>query len=343
MTFLNATLQRYFDNLIAISVPFFVVVGTLIVITVSVPLLYIMAWLFQEPYGWFLFGASVVLPALITPVVLCNVVKISNRSIHFQKELENAVEENKRKELLLYEQARFAFMGEMLSNISHQWRQPLNTINLAIFSAKTEMACQKLSDKHLNETFDLIETNSHYLSNTIDDFKSFFQKKNIHELRQLEDIMHEVQSVIAPILKYHTIKLVINNHLETPLYLASPISQVLLNLIGNSVDALKSVSGSDKQIRLTCKLSHEMLEVSCCDNGLGISDDVKPHIFDPYFTTKPKSQGTGIGLYMSRQIVEKMFKGRLVLAASEDSIWTCFKMRLQYYNEKRSDDGDIEY
>lgn len=335
MLFLNETLQRYLDRFLQISVSAVVLLGTLIVIIISIPLLYVMSWLFNEPYSRFLFEASIVLPVSIAPLVLYNVVKISNRSIYFQKELQEAVEENKRKELLLYEQARFAFMGEMLSNISHQWRQPLNTINLAILSAKTEMACQTLSDKRLSETFDLIETNSHYLSTTIDDFKSFFQKKNVQKVREFESIIQEVKSVIAPILKYHSITLIIDNYLQQPIYLASPISQVLLNLIGNSVDALKKVSASDKQIKLTCKLSHEMLELSCCDNGMGIDDEVKPHIFDPYFTTKPKAQGTGIGLYMSRQIVEKMFDGRLMLAPLEDSDGTCFKMRLSYQNEKK--------
>lgn len=321
---------------ININVHIFVVIGTLFVLSCSVPMVYTIAYIFDEPYSKFLFGASLMVPMTIAPFLLYNIMKIMHRLSDFQKQLHSAVEENKEKELMLYEQARFAFMGEMLSNISHQWRQPLNTINLAILAAKAEGIHQQISEKRLNETFDMIEVNTHYLSNTVDDFKSFFMKKNINELRTLDNIFDEVRNVIAPVLKYNSIALEIENNTTGDVYLVSPISQVILNLIANSIDALKSLSQSEKKITITCLLSDDMLEIQCCDNGPGIDDTIKKSIFDPYFTTKSKAQGTGIGLYMSRQIVEKMFEGHLALSSENDSGLTCFKMYLNYHTQKEN-------
>ena len=315
-----------------INTHLFVFLATLLTIVASIPIVYLIATLLHEPYSSFLLGISLILPIIIAPPVLYYVVRVSNRLEVFQTKLDKEIEENKKKELMLYEQARFAFMGEMLSNISHQWRQPLNTINLAIFSVKTDFMQNKLSDERLMEIFDMIESNTHYLSNTVEDFKQFFQKRDTQDLRTLDSILAEVQNVVAPVLKYNTISLHVEKKIEQDIYLASPISQVLLNLIGNSIDALKSVSQEKKEIILTCCITQEMLEISCCDNGCGIDESIIENIFNPYFTTKPKSQGTGIGLYMSRQIVEKMYEGRLVVEPNPSS--TCFKMRLHYQTQK---------
>jgi len=328
-------MKNFISKLTNINIYLFIFLASTVVVVVSVPLVYLFASLLSEPYTRFVFYASVLVPGSMAPPVFYLFITMSNRLNHYQEQLNAEVEENKRKELMLYEQARFAFMGEMLSNISHQWRQPLNTINLAILSAKAEGIHKKLSDKRMMEIFDLIEVNTHYLSSTVDDFKSFFQKKNTHEYQTLNAILDEVQSVILPILKYHSITLIVKQEVKQEIYLNTPLSQVILNLIGNSVDALKAVSHANKEVTLTCKISHGMLEMSCCDNGSGISDEIRAHIFDPYFTTKPKSQGTGIGLYMSRQIVEKMFEGRLELLPASNAAETCFKMRLHYHDEKR--------
>lgn len=317
-----------------INLHLFVFLATLVVLVTSVPMAYLVALLFNEPYGAFIFVASIVVPGLMAPPIFYKMISMLNRLSQFQDKLNDAIEENKKKELMLYEQARFAFMGEMLSNISHQWRQPLNTINLAILAAKSEGIHHQISDERLNETFDLIEVNTHYLSNTVDDFKSFFQKKDTNVLRTLNNIIDEVQNVIAPILKYNSIILEIDNNITKDIYLASPISQVILNLIANSIDALKSVSQADKRVTIRCALSHDMLEIQCCDNGCGIDENIVKSIFDPYFTTKTKSQGTGIGLYMSKQIVEKMFEGLLVFSPESHPKLTCFKMRLHYHNQQ---------
>jgi len=330
--FKNLSIQNIVNTFTHINIHLFVFLATLSVLLTSIPIVYIIAKLFSEPYSTFLFGASIVVPGFIAPVIFYQITKMLNRLSQFQDKLHEATEENKKKELMLYEQARFAFMGEMLSNISHQWRQPLHTINLAIFSAKTEAMQKKLSDEHLMKIFDLIESNTHHLSNTIDDFKQFFQKRDTHELRTLDEILIEVQNVVSPILKYNSISLHVKNDCVEDVYLTSPISQVLLNLIGNSIDALKSVSQEKKEITINCSTMYNMLDISCCDNGCGIDDDIVQNIFDPYFTTKSKAQGTGIGLYMSRQIIEKMYEGRLVISPHSHS--TCFKMRLKYQTQR---------
>ncbi len=325
-------IKKLFKSFSNINIYQFVISATLLVIISSMPMVYIITKIFDEPYSVFLFSASIAIPSLIAPPIFYNVIKMMNHLSSFQKELNIAIEENKKKELMLYEQARFAFMGEMLSNISHQWRQPLNTINLAIFSAKMEFENKNLSDKKLLDTFNLIESNTLHLSDTIDDFKQFFQQKNTQELKLLSDIIEEVQNVVSTILHYDDISLEIYTDKIENVYLYSSISQVILNLIANSIDALKVVQKDNKKIIINYSIIDDIIKIRCCDNGCGIDDAIVKNIFDPYFTTKEKSQGTGIGLYMSRQIIQKFFDGELVVVPH--STYTCFEIRVNYKKQK---------
>ncbi len=319
--------QRLRDHFSHIPTQYFIGFGMAGVIALSVPLVYAAVTILGEPYTPLLFWLSLALPVSITPIVLYTAVRMLRRLKHFQHELDEALEQNRKKELMLYEQMRFAFMGEMLSNISHQWRQPLNTINLALLSSKTALMRGDIDPDQLQRHFDLIEANTHYLSNTIDDFKSFFQNRDAASQYPFGTILHEVRSVIIPILDHNGITLEIECHDLDDILLFSPLSQVLLNLIGNSVDALKSSHVAPKKIRLVCKQSVGQFEITCCDNGMGISREHRDKIFNPYFSTKSKTQGTGIGLYMSRQIIEKMFHGSLQLLDTDDQN-TCFIIQL---------------
>jgi len=329
MSLFKTRLQRLTESLSNIPTQYFIIIGIIAVISLSVPMVYLAVTLLGEPYTPLFFWLSLALPVSITPMVLFAVIKILRRLKHFREALDLALEQNRKKELLLYEQMRFAFMGEMLSNISHQWRQPLNTINLALLSSKTALMRGHVDPEELQRHFDLIEANTHYLSNTIDDFKSFFQNRDTSSKYPLETILREVQSVMTPILDYNGIVLEVTciDVDETPLF--SPLSQVMLNLIGNSVDALKSSHIAPKTVRLICKKSEENLAITCCDNGSGIRHEHRDKIFNPYFSTKSKAQGTGIGLYMSRQIIEKMFNGSLKLADTANHN-TCFEILMPF-------------
>ncbi len=318
----------------------FVVVGTVISVTLSIVLVYLFAALFSQVYTLFLLMLSIVLPLLLTPVLLFSLMRLLQHVEYFKHTLSELIEENRKKDLMLYEQARFAFMGEMLSNIAHQWRQPLNTINLAIFASKTEFMKPEYDHERVLSLFDEIEANTQYLSGTIDDFKTFFQNKDSMRICPLKEIFDEVQSVTASILKYYGIAYTLHYDDCEDIELYAALSQVLLNLISNSLESLKSSKHYPKTIHLSCKRVDEQLLFTCCDNGIGIKQEHQNRIFDPYFSTKSKSKGTGIGLYMSRQIVEKMFEGVLTLERSPLE-QTCFSISIPLPSIKS--DSDSKY
>ncbi len=313
-----------------------VLIGTSIIVVLSVPIVYAFTYLFGQTYSFFILISSILLPLMLTPLALFFMIHILQHLHYFKDALSESIEENRKKDLLLYEQARFAFMGEMLSNISHQWRQPLHTINLAILSSKTEFIKESFDLEKITSNLDVIEANTHYLSKTIDDFKTFFQKKDTARVCPLGEILDEVQSVATPIFEYNTITFTIECSDAKQVMLYAPLSQVLLNLISNSVDALKASKDFPKQIHLTCNTVGKELHIRCCDNGVGIEMVHQSRIFDPYFSTKSRAQGTGIGLYMSRQIIEKMFEGTLKLESTASGK-TCFHMTIPPISK----DGDL--
>jgi len=228
---------------------------------------------------------------------------------------------------MLIQQSRFILMGEMMANISHQWKQPLNTINLAVLSARTS----DYSKESLEKYFDIIESNVNHLASTIDDFTLFVDKKTCIEPRDIDAILKEVNSIIGIHLSKQGIKLNIDlQNSSKDIIIASSISQVILNLLNNAKDAFDDTQ-DNKEINLKFKTLENHLEISCCDNGQGISPEVKPNIFDPYFTTKEKGKGTGIGLYMSKQILSKVFDAKIQVDSQAGK--TCFCITIPYSNK----------
>lgn len=294
--------------------------GTLLVLSGSIPLVYVGAFIGGVEYTAFLFYISVILPLLLAPITLSFVVKLTVKLEHVKEHLANEIEKNKAKDIILYEQARFALMGEMMANISHQWKQPLHTINLAVINARMQTSDPKKREKN----YDIIEENVNYLATTINDFMSYFDKRTHSEIRSLEDILSEVKSIAGESIRDSGIELSMLIEIDDKsIKVASSLSQILLNLINNAKDAL-IVKESKKEIKLTFTVSLNKLSIHCCDNGPGVDDAIKEQIFNPYFTTKEQSQGTGIGLYMSKQITDKFFKGELVLESNENQ--TCFRV-----------------
>ena len=308
---------------------------TLGVLLMSVPTVYLLASLFSEEYTSFIFFMSIALPLILTPLTTYIFSSYSKHLKHYKKNLEEEIAKSKKKDLMLFEQARFVLMGEMMANISHQWKQPLNNVGLAIVSSRLSD-----SDEVKEKNFDIMEENIAYLSNTINDFMSFFEKREANDVRNIGEIIDEVQSIMKAQIESRGIKLTINisDKLKT-IKMTSIISQVLLNLLNNAKDAIDE-SKVDKEIVLYFKAVHNGFQVSCCDNGLGINEDVASKIFDPYFTTKEKKQGAGIGLYMSKQIITKIFEGTIVL--DDMSKNTCFRIDIPCSKNCQLKEYDIE-
>ncbi|MDY0233593.1 MAG: HAMP domain-containing sensor histidine kinase [Sulfurimonas sp.] len=311
---LNVFITKFYK----LSAFMIVLFTTIFVLLGSVPLVYLVTKFYGVEYGDLHIILSIALPMLLTPPVIATFIKLSKHLKNFQDELEKEVENSKKKDLMLFEQARFVLMGEMLANISHQWKQPLNTIGLSVANARLSKR------ENLENNFDIIEKNVNYLASTIDDFMSFFDKKTYKQIRDIEDILKEVKSIVDVQIISKNITLEIEGA-KSKVWLASSISQVLINLLNNAKDALDE-NIKDKKISLKFTTKEDGLEIVCCDNGRGINPEIRDKIFDPYFTTKHKTQGTGIGLYMSKQIVQKVFDGDI-----------CFEDKFFYINLPYSD------
>jgi len=301
-----------------------VIVSTLIIVLSSIPLVYLMMTLFGATYTLEFFVLSIAAPSLMAPPTLIVILKMSKHLKSYKEHLEYEIGENKKKDILLFEQARFAMMGEMLANISHQWKQPLNTMGLAVVSARTS----NQSAQKIDKTFAIIEDNINYLADTIDDFRSFFDKRASHELKEIDTIIKEIEVVVGHVRVNRSIDLefvvqMSGKHVE----IVSSISQVLINLINNAVGAFSDES-RNRKIKIEFIVKEKSLEIQCCDNASGIDAEIIDKIFDPYFTTKEKSQGTGIGLYMSKQIIQKIFDAHIRVESQVGK--TCFYIDIPY-------------
>ena len=308
---INNKVDRYVTSLSSLKI---IVLSTIFVLGGSIPIVYLSSLIAGVNYTFFLLSISVVLPLILTPIVVFVLINLTKSLRHFKENLKIEIKKNKEKDLMLFEQARFALMGEMMANISHQWKQPLNTIGLSVVSLNISPSDREEQQKY----FTIIEDNVKFLADTIDDFMSYFDKRSHSEVKLITDIIREIKSIIGTNLVNNNIKLEIQGDNECKdIYVSSSISQVILNLVNNSIDALAKID-REKIITLSFSSSDKSFSVVCSDNGSGIDNSIEESIFNPYFTTKHKKQGTGIGLYMSKQIINNFFGGTIELGNRED-------------------------
>ena len=216
----------------------------------------------------------------------------------------------KKQEKILSHQSKMASMGEMIANIAHQWRQPLTSISIAASGIKLNYELEIEDRIETIEELDNIVENTKFLSETIESFQNFLKvDKQISQTLNITKIIQKTLSIIGANLKANSIH-VIENY-EDDYFISgveNELLQVLLNIINNAADVLKSFKElrDDKYILISTKKENNNVILSIQDNGKGISEDILEQIFEPYFSTKHKSQGTGLGLYMSHQILDKM-------------------------------------
>ncbi|MBP6497156.1 MAG: response regulator [Campylobacteraceae bacterium] len=210
-------------------------------------------------------------------------------------------------EVLLFQQSKLAAMGEMIGAIAHQWRQPLNALNMHIQNLEDDFE-DGLVDREFIETF--IEKNRKtivFMSKTIDDFRNFFRTDKAKYDFSVTEAINETLALQHAQFENNAIKVVVEGPDINLFSLKSEFQQVMLNLINNAKDALIECSIVDKCIQI--RLLERSVEVE--DNGGGIANDIMERIFEPYFTTKDQGKGMGIGLYMSKMIIEKNMGGVL--------------------------------
>ena len=220
--------------------------------------------------------------------------------------------QKKEKEKLLNQQSKLAAMGEMLNNIAHQWRQPLSTISTSATGTKIQKELDCLSDTQLHNALDTINNSAQYLSQTIDDFRNFFNPANDKISKFLIDkTIDKTLNIISSELNNKNIKVIKNSSNIEVLLIENELIQVLVNIINNAKDALVKIENKKRLIFIDIYEDENTLIIEIKDNAKGIPLNIIDRIFEPYFTTKHKSQGTGIGLYMSREIIVNHLKGSI--------------------------------
>ncbi|AXH12492.1 transporter substrate-binding domain-containing protein [Halarcobacter bivalviorum] len=218
-------------------------------------------------------------------------------------------------------QTKQAQMGEMIENIAHQWRQPLSTISTISSGIGLNISLNvPPSYEEISKDMDKIVETTKYLSNTIETFRNFLREKK--ELREviLQDRINLVLDIVKDSLRNRHIKL-INKIEETPFKVVTIIGeldQVLINIINNAKDALKEQKIENPWIEIELKKEESIFVITIEDNAKGIKEEIMPKIFEPYFTTKHKSQGTGLGLHMSYKIVTESLKGKIYAQNTEN-------------------------
>jgi PAS domain S-box-containing protein len=251
-------------------------------------------------------------------------VLVVSRDVTQNRLLEKSLHE---KERLMLMQSKHAAMGEMIGMIAHQWRQPLTVISMEanniIADIELDLVSNEANEKHAKDI--LKQTN--YLSQTIEDFRSYFKPSHEQEFCSVSDIMHESLEIIGKSLEDSMVEMQINFE-ETPKILtySNELMQVFINLLKNSQEALIANQENKRFIKVRIFEKESSVAVEVCDNGGGISDDIIDRVFEPYFTTKDESVGTGLGLYMSKTIIEKHLKGEILVKNREDGV--CFYISL---------------
>jgi len=237
------------------------------------------------------------------------------------------VDKNREKDHLLILQSRQAAMGEMIGNIAHQWRQPLTAISLLIQDLGECYVYGDFSKEYLDTTISNALHVIQHMSQTIDDFRSFFKREKEKQAFSVREVVDRSLSFIESSLRFNTIAVEIDVDDDLLAFgYPNEFSQVLINIIGNAKEAFRERGTSEPLIRIQGCRDGKRTVVSITDNAGGIPEDVVDRIFEPYFTTRKLENGTGLGLYMSKNIIEKNMDG--TLTASNVPGGACFRITI---------------
>ncbi len=250
------------------------------------------------------------------------------------KELESSNNKQKEQEQLLIQQSRLASMGEMISNIAHQWRQPLNAVGLVIQNIQLAHEFNEIDDDFMKKSVNKVNFLTSNMSKTIDDFSNFFKPNKEKESFVLNTLVRKTLEMTESTLKHHEIEVKLN--LDSTFEVVgfkNEFSQTLLNIINNAKDALLENEFNNPKIEIDILKDDSYGIINIKDNAGGVPQEIIEKIFDPYFTTKEEGKGTGIGLYMSKIIIEKNMSGSLLV--KNDKEGAIFTVKIPLFKESK--------
>jgi len=243
------------------------------------------------------------------------------------------VQAHRQKDKMLIQQSKMAEMGDMLSMIAHQWRQPLNQMSYVLMNIDSAYEFKELDKKYLDTKIKEGNSVLEFMSETIDNFRNYFRPNREKEFVLVSDVIQTTLGLMKSSLDVDGIE--VEMQLEgsdlTHIY-RNEFMQVILNLVKNAKDILNSKKIQNPKIVINTICRSHSLVVSVCDNAGGVDEKIMDRIFEPYFSTKDKKSGTGLGLYMSKMIIEEYMDGSLSITNTKDSqgknIGACFKIEI---------------
>ncbi len=228
----------------------------------------------------------------------------------------------KEQEQALIQQSKMASMGEMISNIAHQWRQPLSHISSLSSGALVKKEYDLLTDDDFIKTMNDIDSSVQFLSNTIDDFRNFYKVSKNKEIFSISHSINTIETIIKDSFQKNNINFI--KHIENDDIkfngIESQLSQVFLNIFNNAKDILVEKQIKERIVYVNISKTTSNIIIKCYDNAGGVPENILNKVFEPYFTTKEKTQGTGIGLHMSYEIINKQFNGELKVSNKDFTI-----------------------
>jgi len=245
--------------------------------------------------------------------------------------IEEALQENIKQLQTLQEQSKMASMGEMIGAIAHQWRQPLNAVSLSIQNLKYDYMAGDIDEAFIENYIEENKAVIKFMSKTIDDFRSFFRVDKEKKYFNIKETMESVVSMQSAQLKNHSITLEMSGDEFEYFGLQSEFQQVILNLINNAKDALEEKAIENPMIKII--IDKQARQILIQDNAGGVPLDIMERIFEPYFTSKEQGKGTGMGLYMSKMIIEENMDGKLFVRNRDDG--ACFYIDLSKMQERK--------
>lgn len=254
-------------------------------------------------------------------------IELEEQNKKLEEKVQKEIEKNRQKEQILFHQSKLASMGEMIGSIAHQWRQPLTQLSSVLVLVELKYERGKLTLKELRESIHQSQEQIEFMSKTIDDFRNFFKPNKQKDFFSPYKSVQSALSLISSSFENYNIK--VNLKFEDEVLIngyESEFSQVILNILSNSKDAFIEKQIANPIITVTISKEDKNSKIVLCDNAGGINLTPIEKVFEPYVTTKHASSGTGIGLYMSKNIIEKSMNGSLSVSNNKNGV--CFEIIL---------------
>jgi len=259
---------------------------------------------------------SFIVTVILVLILYFNVKFLKETFERINKKIKKEIKLNNEKDKLLFHQSKMASLGEMLQNIAHQWRQPLSIVSTAASGIKIKKDYGILDDKSIDESVDTIMKSTTYLSKTIDDFRDFFKSDKKEEVFNISKAVKDSLDILNVKIMSNNIELIFEENDYKYLGFKNELIQVFMNILTNAIDAFDE-KDDKKYIFINIYTKDDFVVISIQDSAGGIALNIIDRVFEPYFTTKHQAQGTGIGLYMSEEIVSKHLAGQISVENSE--------------------------